>query len=83
MKTFEECRAIMAKEGNFTTKLLMPPEYEAQAAELYANEKLKGLLEEVKQLAVDYRQDWNIEAATPCDRIVNRIEELINEPNTP
>lgn len=85
MKTFEEYRAIIAQEYNFTTKLLMPPQYETMAANLYANEKLKGLLEEVREWEF-YTRDLEPDYSSACNAFATRIEELIGEnikPNTP
>lgn len=95
MKTFEQC-CLEVAEKNYpnspdavaffmASSALMHP-INQQAATLYANEKLKGLLEEVRGLERDYRMNWLADSAIASNRIATRIEELIGEntkPNTP
>lgn len=64
----------------------MPPQYETMAAELYAKEKLKGLLEEVREMETDPINGYYSIYVSACNTIATRIEELIGEntkPNTP
>lgn len=57
-----------------------------KAMELYANEKLKGLLEEVREIETDPINGYYSIYVSACNTIATRIEELIGEntkPNTP
>lgn len=79
MKTFEQCLNDAAKEYGGSFIYARPYDQisirmATEAAELYANEKLKGLLDEVKGLGEDTPK-----YQAPCNRIATRIEELINE----
>lgn len=96
MKTFEQCCRDVAKKHGLGQTLVTGHRatYFTQAAHLYAQEKLKWLLEVAKQEAAqwqnksDKENDISNKAAYSmtayavnriANRIATRIEELINE----
>lgn len=92
MKTFDECCQDVAKKHGLGQTLVTGHRavYFTQAAHLYANDKLKGLLEVAKQEAEQWQTKSDKEndisnkaaysmTAHAVNRIANRIEELINE----
>lgn len=95
MKTFKECLNDAAKEygGSFIdarTYDQISIRMANEAAELYANEKLKGLLEEVREFESDLSKFGNLMNGQFSKTFINgftahqihiaaRIEELINE----
>lgn len=99
MKTFEQCCREVAEKNYpnspdavaffMASSALMHPMHQ-QAAHLYAQEKLKGLLEVAKQEAAQWQTKSDKEndisnkaaysmTAYAVTRIANRIEELIGE----
>lgn len=95
MKTFDECCHEVAKKHGLGQTLVTGHRavYFTEAAHLYAQEKLKGLLEVAKQEAAQWQNKSDKETdisnkaaysmtAHAVNRIATRIEELIEQPTT-
>ena len=92
MKTFEQCCREAAQKLDIKKMPMHPCDVQlvTEAAELYANEKLKWLLEEVNvfaqvfeqksESAEDEGQGCNLSGRAASYReIASRIEELLNQ----
>lgn len=93
MKTFDECCHYVAKKHGLGKTLVTKHRavYFTEAANLYAQEKLKGLLEEVREREAIWKElkDNELLSALAKDvymgrhfestEISTRIEEMINE----